>query len=243
MRIYFHSLDQLPPDLRERIRKLYARDPITYAYLYYDLITPEESANTSLILDNSMVVLWRGLMRNDVLLYGNEVELIPDLDIHNIQTYNLEETEYLSRRFPKLRAIRYLDMICEPIGPSETATKLQVEDLDQLAEIRELSTGRISRERARRLLEKTFGVKEGGKLVSIGSSLVTLPEVWITGGMFTLPEYRGRGYAGEVVKAMAWEARRKGAIPLLHVREDNLPAIRAYSRVGCRELRRRWWFI
>ena len=240
----YSTLNELTQDVKNRISSLYAKDPLTYAYPYYDLITPEEAVRTSLSMDkDSMVLIWKGLGRNDILIYGDAVKLIPDVEVHNIQTYNLENVDLISSRFPWLKATRYIDMVCESPEPSAVVTRLRDEDLDMLVKVREISTGMISYERANRLIGKTFGVKIDGKLVSIGSFLVKLPEVWIIGGVFTLPEYRGRGYAGEIVKTMAWEVRRNGAIPLLHVREDNIPAIRSYSRVGCREIRRRWWLI
>lgn len=54
-------------------------------------------------------------------------------------------------------------------------------------------------------------------------------------GVFTKPEQRGRGYAGQLVHAAAHAALSRGrATVCLHVAADNLPARRSYERAGLR---------
>lgn len=53
------------------------------------------------------------------------------------------------------------------------------------------------------------------------------------GFMYTQPDYRGRGINSSIVTALSAWARSKGLYELrLTVYEDNLPAIRAYEKVG-----------
>src|SRR5579885_2917032 len=159
--MYFETLNKVPEDLREKIKELYSSDPLTYVYLYYDLITPEESKDTALALnDDSMVLIYSGLGRNDILLYGNGVELIPNIDIHNIQTFNVKRLDLLEKKFPHMKAIKYIDMICDSPSTSDVAVRLDEKDIDQLVFIKKLSTGSGSIERVKKILKKpVFGVK------------------------------------------------------------------------------------
>jgi predicted GNAT family acetyltransferase len=53
----------------------------------------------------------------------------------------------------------------------------------------------------------------------------------------THPSYRGRGYAATLVCAVVNEVAKNGELPYLHVRQDNISAIRLYSRLGFRGTR------
>jgi predicted GNAT family acetyltransferase len=48
----------------------------------------------------------------------------------------------------------------------------------------------------------------------------------------TDPESRGRGYAMALVSAIVLGMRARGEVPFLHVRADNMAAIRVYERLG-----------
>ncbi len=55
----------------------------------------------------------------------------------------------------------------------------------------------------------------------------------VIGNVFTRPEYRGRGLSTAVTGAAARALMERGACDVvLNVREDNAPAIAAYSRLG-----------
>lgn len=55
------------------------------------------------------------------------------------------------------------------------------------------------------------------------------------GGVFTLPEYRGRGLAGAVTASVAHTLLDSGIeLVVLNVRQDNAPALAAYGRIGFR---------
>jgi predicted GNAT family acetyltransferase len=48
----------------------------------------------------------------------------------------------------------------------------------------------------------------------------------------THPEYRGRGYASSLVFALIQKITKRDETPFLHVRAENVGAIRLYEKLG-----------
>ncbi len=86
-----------------------------------------------------------------------------------------------------------------------------------------------------------YGVFEDGVLVSVAGTLVRTPEVWIVGGVRTLPRHRRKGYAAQVTSAVTKEALDAVGLAGLYVRQDNDNAIRLYERLGYRKVREGVW--
>jgi ribosomal protein S18 acetylase RimI-like enzyme len=86
-----------------------------------------------------------------------------------------------------------------------------------------------------------FGVFENDKLVSIGSSMVASPEAWNIVAIKTLEDYRGRGFATEVVSALVAAALQETETVTLTVVKDNAAAIRTYEKVGFAYAEDRIW--
>ena len=80
-------------------------------------------------------------------------------------------------------------------------------------------------------------------LVSIACAYLKMPEVWLIGDEFTHPNHGGRGYAKAVTSAITKAAVASGAKALLHVREDNKPAIKVYEALGYKEISRKQWIF
>jgi len=81
-----------------------------------------------------------------------------------------------------------------------------------------------------------LGIKINGKLVSIGNTRLT---DWGSniGVIATHEAYRNRGYATSIVSALVKEILQKSNLALIHVLSNNLPAIRAYEKVGFKPYR------
>lgn len=79
------------------------------------------------------------------------------------------------------------------------------------------------------------------RLLACARTTLELPELWMIGGVYTDPAERGKGLARAVVGALVEEARARRADSALYVREDNLPAVRAYEALGFQEEFRRVW--
>jgi GNAT superfamily N-acetyltransferase len=73
-----------------------------------------------------------------------------------------------------------------------------------------------------------------GALEGVAKTAVRLPAVWIVTGVFVTPEARGQGLATALVAGLVHEATQAHAATALYVREPNLPARRAYEKVGFR---------
>ena len=82
--------------------------------------------------------------------------------------------------------------------------------------------------------ETAFGYAalEAGVVAAYGGMLTVLDEGQIT-NIATLPDYRRRGFAAEVLTALLAGARsRRLAFVTLEVRESNAPAIALYEKFG-----------
>ncbi|BBD73322.1 hypothetical protein HS1genome_1711 [Sulfodiicoccus acidiphilus] len=243
--MYFQRMDALPEDVRELVRSLYRRDPLTYVYLFNDLVDEEEGVASGLTLQGSSILQeYRGMRRRDLLLYGDGVELVSGY-FDTLQTFNTSRLDELEHKVG-LGRVPFLDMTCRSPRVVGDARRLTPADAPAyFSFIRSVWRRGDNVERTSRYLERrvVYGSFEGKELVSVAEAYVTLPEVWVVGGVFTLPSFRGRGHAKAVTSAVAAHASRNGATTLLHVREDNEPAVRAYEDVGFEVLRRRWWFL
>ncbi|MEM0262698.1 MAG: GNAT family N-acetyltransferase [Nitrososphaerota archaeon] len=88
-----------------------------------------------------------------------------------------------------------------------------------------------------------YGIIVDNVLASIAASYVTLPRIYVIGGVFTREKYRGRGYAKAVTSALTREAAFSGAIAGLHVEADNEPAIKVYKNLGYQITKTRTWIF
>lgn len=81
-----------------------------------------------------------------------------------------------------------------------------------------------------------YGIFIDNKLVSVQQVKIRLPEVWVTGGGFTHPAYRGRGFATLCLSAIVKEALESAEYVIGAVRSDNKPMIRVISRIGYKKI-------
>jgi predicted GNAT family acetyltransferase len=96
---------------------------------------------------------------------------------------------------------------------------------------------------AQRLLtmNTAIGIYDVGLLVARATSHVQLPEAWAIGGVFTEPDYRGRGLATSMTSALVQEALRHTNRVVLFVRSDNAPANHLYKKIGFKNIAKRTW--
>jgi len=76
-----------------------------------------------------------------------------------------------------------------------------------------------------------LGVKINGKVVSVGSMRLT---EWggLIGTVATHKDHRNKGYATSIVSELVKQMLAKAPWVIIYVLADNLPAIRAYEKVG-----------
>ncbi len=98
-----------------------------------------------------------------------------------------------------------------------------------------LSKTHLRRVAARRLRKgKTFVIRRAGKPVFKVDLAVRAGEGVLVEGVFTDPEFRGRGLASRGVAALCGRILEEYPLAALHVGAENLPARRAYEKAGMR---------
>jgi len=78
------------------------------------------------------------------------------------------------------------------------------------------------------------GIRDGALLAAMAGQRTAVPGYREVSAVCTHPNYRGRGYAATLVCAVMNEMAKRGERPYLHVRQDNVTAIRLYTRLGFR---------
>jgi predicted GNAT family acetyltransferase len=77
-----------------------------------------------------------------------------------------------------------------------------------------------------------LGVREAGQLVAMAGERLRFPGYTEISAVCTHPDYRGRGYAGSLVSALIQRITGREEIPFLHVRNENVGAVRLYENLG-----------
>ena len=76
------------------------------------------------------------------------------------------------------------------------------------------------------------GIFDGGRLAAMTGERMKLEGMTEISAVCVHPDYRGRGYARELVSAAAADIVARGETPFLHVVLNNAPAIRLYEQLG-----------
>ncbi len=81
-------------------------------------------------------------------------------------------------------------------------------------------------------LGRYLGVRRDGALVAMAGHRLRLPGFVEISAVCTDHEHRGQGLAAGLVQALAADIRVGGDVPILHVLETNVAAIRLYESLG-----------
>lgn len=141
------------------------------------------------------------------------------------------------------RQIGMIQMLLPPAaffsapGLPSSAEIIQLTPADMREMVHIYALTRPGRQIAPRIQELGLfmGVREAGKLAAMGGLRLHLPGYREITTVATHPEHEGKGYATAIVSALARRIRECGEQPFLHVRDDNMRAIRVYERLGFRE--------
>ncbi len=256
-----HIVDLKDLDIRllRLIADLYRDDPLTHAYLLYDVIYESKATEAVFALDGrnrvaGYILMWRGGRRLGVHVWGSADELLDVVTLKGpavVQLYSDRLVDkVLARLHPSARVEGFVDMVVDedsftPWNSGE-AVRLKPERAEHVKAFAEFSRARKRFvEGPQELLRKWryYGVFAEGKLVSVACAYLRMPEVWCIGDVHTLKGYRGRGYAKTVTSAITRDAVLSGATALLHVADGNIAARRVYKALGYRILRTRPWII
>lgn len=77
-----------------------------------------------------------------------------------------------------------------------------------------------------------IGIFDGDRLAAMAGERMSLDGFGEISAVCTHPDYRGRGYARQLVSVRGSDIVARGKTPFLHVFPDNAPAIATYERLG-----------
>jgi predicted GNAT family acetyltransferase len=77
-----------------------------------------------------------------------------------------------------------------------------------------------------------LGIREAGQLVAMAGERLKPYGYTEISAVCTHPDYRGRGYATSLVSILIQRITKRNEIPFLHVRTENVGAIRVYEKLG-----------
>nr|WP_218855034.1 GNAT family N-acetyltransferase [Actinoplanes atraurantiacus] len=81
-------------------------------------------------------------------------------------------------------------------------------------------------------LGRYLGIRRDGKLVAMAGERMRLTGFTEVSAVCTDPAYRGHGFAGRLVSAVAAGIAERGETPFLHAAIGNTNAIRLYEKLG-----------
>lgn len=129
-----------------------------------------------------------------------------------------------------------VQMICEtPPGIVEKnppqIEELTAADTDDMVALTKLTNPGPFGKRTREL-GLYLGIHQQGRLASMAGERQRLPGYTEVSAVCTHPDFQGHGYAKILISAVAAQIFERGEVPFLHVREDNVGAIRVYEKLG-----------
>ncbi len=222
------------------------RDPLDYFFFIYDLKQNADRTKVFLALDNENIA---GLM----LVYADTVvqlrgsreavkSLLESLSLASVEMQVPLDCEDLAVANFKPRVKETMVMMRlargeERIQISTVPVRLGVEDVDEITDLMRVADpswwGEVRAERLKSRMADVvwLGIKQEGKIVSVGSTRFydVASNIHVVA---TKQEYRNMGYATSIVSALVKEILKVSPIALIHVLKDNSPAVRAYSKVG-----------
>lgn len=77
-----------------------------------------------------------------------------------------------------------------------------------------------------------LGIREAGKLVAMAGERLKPYRHTEISAVCTHPDHRGRGYSSSLVSILIQRITERNEIPFLHVRTENVNAIRVYEKLG-----------
>src|SRR6185503_19693462 len=123
-----------------------------------------------------------------------------------------------------------IQMVCDRLR--ETATvpvePLGATDVPALLELAALTNPGPFGQRSAEL-GRYIGIRQDGLLVAMAGERLRFTGFTEVSGVCTRPGYRGRGYARALLHELSQAILARGELPFLHVRVDNVSAVRAYE--------------
>ena len=130
-------------------------------------------------------------------------------------------------------------MVADAVDPPDTGIVIESLGPANAAEMRAIAT--LTKpgpwEARTHELGGFVGVRVDGRLVAMAGERMKPLGFTEVSGVCTHPNYRGRGYAGQLMRAVAARILAQGEQPFLHVYPSNTGAIALYEALGFRRRR------
>ena len=188
-----------------------------------------------MIYEKKMVQLRGGVEAANALLVNLDVE---GAEIQGLQSHK----SLVLDKFEKVDLARSIDLMTLRRGEQtlrirHSMARLSLADAEEIAALirhadpewwREVTAKRIADGMPERLW---LGIRVDDQLASIGGARLDDWSSCIT-TVATHEAHRNKGYATSIVSALLDQIFRRSQLALIYVESDNVPALRAYSRVG-----------
>jgi GNAT superfamily N-acetyltransferase len=232
-------------------------DVITHVFAYYDLQYDQENTMMrATVEDNKLrgyILTYHALDFPSVVLECDSRDAAKLLEHAPEDKFIMHAPQHLlpniENKFPKSRHYVENWMLVKKgkaeFFKSENVRRLKEADGPKLASI--LSTRKDrSKQSAKKYSDwikkmPMYGVFVNDELVSYAGSFIQTREVWMIGGVYTLPAHRNRGYATLATSAITREALEKSQAGALFVRSDNYQAIKVYEKIGYEKIGEKLW--
>ncbi len=109
--------------------------------------------------------------------------------------------------------------------------ELNISHVDEMLALVELTKPGPFRKRTPEL-GSYLGIREAGQLVAMAGERLKPYGYTEISAVCTHPDHRGRGYASSLVSTLIRRITKRNEIPFLHVRTENVDAIRVYEKLG-----------
>jgi predicted GNAT family acetyltransferase len=123
-----------------------------------------------------------------------------------------------------------------PAAATATIVQMTAADVPEMVALAELTKPGPMAERVLEL-GNYYGVREGSRLAAIAGERLHLTGYTEVSGVCTHPDFRGRGYAGQLVALVVGKITARSETPFLHLKSDNAAAQRVYESLGFRRRR------
>jgi len=136
--------------------------------------------------------------------------------------------------FRLLRAVPTVQMIAEQVGEPNGAfamEELTDADAPEMLALALLTKPGPFAKRTHEL-GRFLGVRHDGRLIAMAGERMKAGAFTEVSGVCTHPDYRGKGYAADLMRAVACTMLARGETPFLHAFADNTGAIGLYERLG-----------
>ncbi|NPA23604.1 MAG: GNAT family N-acetyltransferase [Crenarchaeota archaeon] len=244
----------------DKIVKTYSRDRILHSFLLYDYIFLQDRTKLTYTNDTKYILTYYNPPYRNCSIYiytdkvdietlKEHVEYCKEKECNSFYIYGnidtiLDKLRSIFRErsiFRKCFLVMSLDKNSfRKIPPRVENVVIRKIDLDNKNDYNMFKTFlekyfKISEDYIKYFKnDRIFAAVRDNEILSIARICLILPETCLIAGVFTIPEFRGRGLAGAVLSSLCENALQLGIIPFLFVDHENAPAIRLYRKLGFR---------